>query len=121
MTEKSPNIEKRGDVTCIRPGPEFENLDENLLDMIRTAMLDAAAAADPARVLIDLQYTSFFGSSFIEVLFRIWNRVNAIPGGKFGISGLTDYCKEVLEVTHLDKLWSLYDDFEEAIKELSEG
>ncbi|MFT4558984.1 MAG: anti-sigma B factor antagonist [Planctomycetaceae bacterium] len=121
MTEKIPNIEKHGDVTCIRLGPEFENLDENSLDMIRTAMLDAAAAADPARVLIDLQYTSFFGSSFIEVLFRIWNRVNAIPGGKFGISGLTDYCKEVLEVTHLDKLWSLYPDFDAALNDLSDG
>jgi anti-sigma B factor antagonist len=125
MTEKSPTIEKRGDVTCIRLGPEFENLDETSLDMIRTAMLDAAAAAaaaaDPPRVIVDLQYTSFFGSSFIEVLFRIWNRVNGIPGGKFGISGLTDYCKEVLEVTHLDKLWNLYPDFESAVKDLSEG
>ncbi len=121
MTDKSPNIEKRGDVTCIRLGPEFENLDETSLDLIREAMLEAAAAADPARMLIDLQHTSFFGSSFIEVLFRIWNRVNAIPGGKFGISGLTDYCKEVLEVTHLDKLWNLYPDFDEAVKELSDG
>ena len=121
MTEKSPTIEKRGDVTCIRLGPEFENLDEKSLDMIRTTMLDAAAAGDPPRVLIDLQYTSFFGSSFIEVLFRIWNRVNGIPGGKFGISGLTDYCKNVLEVTHLDKLWNLYPDFDEAVKDLSKG
>ena len=55
------------------------------------------------------------------MLFRIWNRINAIPGGKFGISGLTDYCKEVLEVTHLDKLWNLYPDFDEAVKELSDG
>ncbi|NQV27130.1 MAG: STAS domain-containing protein [Rhodopirellula sp.] len=121
MTEKSPTIEKQGGVTCIRLGPEFENLDEYTLDMIRTQLLEAAAAADPPRVLIDLQYTSFFGSSFIEVLFRIWNRINAIPGGKFGISGLTDYCKEVLEVTHLDKLWELYPTFEEAVRELSDG
>jgi anti-sigma B factor antagonist len=121
MTEKSPTIERRGDITCIRLGPEFENLDEQALDMIRSQILDAAAAADPPRVIIDLQYTSFFGSSFIEVLFRIWNRVNGIPGGKFGISGLSDYCKEVLEVTHLDKLWNLYPKFEDAVKDLSDN
>lgn len=121
MTEKSPTIEKQGDVTCIRLGLEFENLDEQALDMIRTKMLDAAGAAEPARVLIDLQYTKFFGSSFIEVLFRIWNRINGIPGGKFGISGLSDYCKEVLEVTHLDKLWNLYPTFDEAVKDLSDS
>jgi len=119
MTEKSPTIETHDSVTCIRLGPEFENLDEHVLDAIRTKMLDAAQAADPPRVLIDLQYTSFFGSSFIEVLFRIWNRINGLPGGKFGISGLTEYCTEVLEVTHLDKLWALYPTFEEGVKDLS--
>ena len=121
MTDKSPTIERHGNITCIRLGREFENLDEQALDAIRTEMLDAAGAADPPRVIIDLQYTSFFGSSFIEVLFRIWNRVNGIPGGKFGISGLTSYCKEVLEVTHLDKLWNLYPTFEEAVQDLSDG
>lgn len=120
MTEKSPTIETHGSVTCIRLGPEFENLDEHVLDMIRSKMLDTAQAADPPRVIVDLQYTSFFGSSFIEVLFRIWNRINGMPGGRFGISGLTDYCREVLEVTHLDKLWSLYPTFDEAVKDLSD-
>jgi anti-sigma B factor antagonist len=121
MIEKSPTIEKHSDVTCIRLGAEFENLDEQLLDMIRQKMLDAAVSADPPRVLIDLQHTKFFGSSFIEVLFRIWNRINGIPGGKFGISGLSEYCLEVLEVTHLDKLWRLYPTFDEAIKDISDN
>lgn len=121
MTENSPTVEKHGGVTCIRLGPEFENLDEHLLDSIRSEMLDAAQKADPPRVLVDLQYTSFFGSSFIEVLFRIWNRVNGIPGGKFGISGLTDYCREVLEVTHLDQLWTLYPAFDEGVQDMSDG
>lgn len=121
MTDKSPTVEKRGDVTCISLGPEFENLDEQLLDAVRPSILDAAGKADPAKVLVDLQHTRFFGSSFIEVLFRIWNRVNGIPGGKFGISGLTDYCQEVLEVTHLDQLWKLYPNIDDALKEMSDG
>lgn len=121
MTDNSPTIEKHGDITCIRLGPEFENLDEQALDGIRAELLEAAAAADPPRIIVDLQYTNFFGSSFIEVLFRIWNRINGMPGGKFGISGLTDYCREVLEVTHLDKLWNLYPTFEAAVKDLSDG
>lgn len=119
MTDKSVTIKKHGDVTCLRLGPEFENLDETLLDMIREKMLEAAGAAEPPYVLIDLQYTKFFGSSFIEVLFRIWNRVNGLPDGKFGISGLSEYCHEVLEVTHLDKLWKLYPTFDEAVKGIS--
>lgn len=118
MNAQSPSVEKRGDVTCIRLGPEFETLDETALDAIRNSVLEAATSASPPRVLIDLTYTKFFGSSFIELLFRIWNRINAQPGGKFGISGLTSYCREVMTITHLDKLWPLYDDFESALKEV---
>lgn len=115
MADKNPRVEKRGDVTCILLGPDFETLDETRLDTIRAQLLDAAAAANPAKVVIDLQFTSFFGSSFIEVLFRIWNRINSAPNGKFAISGLNAYCREVLEVTHLDRLWKLYPTVDAAV------
>ncbi len=121
MTGKSPTIEKRNDVTCIVLGPAFENLDEQILDSIRQTMLDEAESADPPRVVVDLTHTKFFGSSFIEVLFGIWNHVNGLPGGKFALAGLTDYCVEVLTVTHLDKLWTIYPTRDEAVEALSAG
>lgn len=121
MSGKTPTIEKRSDVTCVILGPDFANLDEQLLDSIRDEVLGAAEAADPPRVLIDLSHTRFFGSSFIEVLFRIWNRVNGLPGGKFGLVGLTDYCQEVLAVTHLDKLWTIYPTLDEGVEAVSSG
>ena len=40
MTGKTPTIEKCNDVTCIVLGPAFENLDEQILDLIRKTMLD---------------------------------------------------------------------------------
>ena len=119
MTGKTPTVEKRGDVTCIVLGPAFENLDEQTLDSIRKTMLEQAEQADPPRIVIDLSHTRFFGSSFIEVLFRIWNRVNGLPGGRFALAGLTDYCIEVLTVTHLDKLWTVYPTLDEAVEALS--
>lgn len=120
MSDAAPTIVKNGDVTCICLGPEFENLDEGLLDQIRDQLLDAAKNANPPLVAIDLQYTKFFGSSFIEVLFRIWNRLNSLPDGGFAIAGLTDYCREVLEITHLDKLWKMPATLEEAVALLTE-
>jgi anti-anti-sigma factor len=102
----TPEIHKCGDVTVITFGPQFETLDEFALDQIRDFVLEAAKAATPPKIVIDLTYTKFFGSSFIEVLFRVWNRING-AGGKFALAGLTSYCREVLEVTHLDKLWPL--------------
>lgn len=118
MADTVPTIEKRENVTCILLGEGFENLDEQILESIRGLMLETAAEADPPRVVVDLPYTKFFGSSFIEVLFRVWNRINGLPGGRFSISGLTPYCQEVLEVTHLDKLWELHDNLDDAVAAL---
>lgn len=114
----TPDVRKHGDVTVITFGPQFETLDEFTLDQVRDFVLDAAKAADPPKVVIDLTHTKFFGSSFIEVLFRIWNRVNA-AGGKFALAGLTSYCREVLEITHLDKLWPMLPNENEAVSAIA--
>ncbi len=114
VSQLTPEVRKCGDVTVITFGPQFESLDEFTLDQVREFVLEAAKAANPPKVVIDLSYTKFFGSSFIEVLFRVWNRVNG-AGGKFALAGLTSYCREVLEITHLDKLWPLLPNADEAV------
>ena len=114
----TPEIRKCGDVTVIAFGPQFESLDEFTLDQVREFVLEAAKAANPPKVVIDLSYTKFFGSSFIEVLFRVWNRVNG-AGGKFALAGLTSYCREVLEITHLDKLWPMLPNVDEAVSAIA--
>ena len=119
MSDITFRVEKRGDVTCIILGAEFQTLDEGRLDSIRGQLLEASSKASPPKVVIDLSHTTFFGSSFIEVLFRMWNRQNAAPNGKFAIAGLSAYCREVLEITHLDRLWKLYPTLDEAVREVS--
>src|SRR5690606_33528135 len=105
MTEtRAPDISQRSGITVISPGPAYENLDDQVLDELKTAILGTVDAADPPVVVLDLSHTRFFGSAFIEILFRAWNRLNTKPGGRFCISGLTSYCREVIEVTHLDRL-----------------
>jgi anti-anti-sigma factor len=115
----TPEIRKQDGVTVIALGPEFETLDEWGLDALGKSMLDAAEDADPPKVVVDLANVKFFGSSFIEILFRVWNRLNTRDGGQFGISGLAPYCREILEVTHLDKLWRLYESETDAVAGMS--
>jgi len=89
MTE----ITSQDDVTVIELGEEYENLDEAVLNDLRTLILKAVDEAEPPLVVLDLSHTKFFGSSFIELVFRAWNRLRDREGGKFVISGLTPYCK----------------------------
>jgi anti-sigma B factor antagonist len=119
--DPAPRISQQNGVTVIELGPEFENLDENALEAIRDRVLEAANSAEPPRVVLDLSHTRFFGSAFIELLFRAYNRVNEREGGVFALSGLTEYCAEVISVTHLDRLWKVYPTRAAAVKALSAG
>lgn len=116
----SPQVFKQDEVTVIALGPEYENLDEHLLEDLKESILAAAREAVPPLVVVDLSHTKFFGSAFIEILFRAWNRLNARDGGQFAISGLTPYCAEVIEVTHLDQLWHVYQTRDDAVRALKE-
>ena len=118
-TQRSPQVTQQSGVTVISLGPEYENLDDHTLDEVREVILKATAEADPPLVVLDLSHTKFFGSAFIEILFRAWNRVNNRERGKFCISGLTPYCAEVIEVTHLDRLWTIFKTRDEAVKALA--
>ncbi len=115
---RTPHVSRQDDVTIVALGPEYENLDDAVLEQLRDTMLEAARTAEPPLFALDLSHTKFFGSAFIEVLFRTWNRLNARNGGKFCICGLTPYCAEVIQVTHLDRLWHIAATRDEAVAAL---
>lgn len=116
---QTPEITVENGVTVVALGPAYENLDEHILEGVRDVLMDVSNRANPPKVVIDLSHTKFFGSSFIEVLFRLWNRLNTREGGAFAIAGLTPYCAEVLTITHLDTLWRIFPQRSEAVRALS--
>jgi len=118
---KTPSITREQGVTVIALGSEYENLNEAEIESLKGTLLDAALQADPPVVLLDLSNLKIFGSSFIEALFRMWNHVNSRPGGQMSLCGLTSYCKEVVEITHLDQLWSIFETREEALRNLRQA
>ncbi len=109
------SVMKEGDVTVVVFGSGQRQLDEVGLERIGRQLVEVAQSASPPRLVLDMTPTEFFGSSFIELLFRVWKKLNTQPGARFAISGLQPYCKEVLEVTHLDRLWPLPATLAEAI------
>jgi anti-anti-sigma factor len=112
---RAPEITRQNGVTVVALGPEYENLDEADLQDLSPVLLQAAQQADPPLLVLDMPHTAFFGSAFIEILFRLWNNLKARGDARFAISGLTQYCAEVIQVTHLDRLWELYGSQAEAV------
>ena len=105
-----------GRVTVLVLGPAYKVIDEHVLDLgLGDSLIESAQEADPPLVVLDLSSTQFFGSSFIEILFRLWTKLQAREGGKFAICGLTPHCLDVLKITHLDTLWRLAATRDEAV------
>ena len=113
---KKPRTLHDGEITIIEFGEEFEHLGEDVMPAVTTAVDDAGQALVP-KVLIDLSHVRFFGSSFIEVLYRLWKQMES-RSGRFVICGLHPYCGEVLHVTNLDKLWTITPDRESGLAAL---
>lgn len=111
---------KEGEVTVVVFGPAHRQLDEVGLEALQTQLVEIAKDVSPPRLVLDMSVTEFFGSSFIEVLFKVWKQLKTNPEARFGIAGLQEYCREVLEITHLDKIWPLYATRAEAVAAASE-
>lgn len=109
-SSRKPRTILDGNITIVEFGEDLEHLGEDVMPAVSKAVQEAGQSSG-GKVLLDLSAVKFFGSSFIEVLYRLWKQIQA-QKGQFVIAGLHPYCREVLEVTNLDKLWTLVPDRE---------
>ncbi|MEW4488824.1 STAS domain-containing protein [Thalassoglobus sp. JC818] len=101
-------------------GIDDVSISEDALEEISQKLLDYTVSIPP-QVVVDMQHIDFFGSSFIETLFRMWNRIKAVDGGRFALSGLRPYCLEVLQVTNLTSVWPIYPDVDTAVASFNDS
>lgn len=107
-------ISQEGDITFVGFSAKLAQLDETKLVDVSNSMQQVADQSAGQMVVLDLSRVEFFGSSFIEAMFRTWNRLNRKPGSKLVLCGLQEYCKEVVQITHLDRIWPVVANREEA-------
>jgi anti-sigma B factor antagonist len=112
-------VHQEGMVTVAEFTDAAKLIEEPILERLNQELQVAVEHADPARLVLDLSRTEFFGSSFIETLFRTSRKIQQ-ANGKFALCGVRSYCREVLEITHLDRLWPIYDTRAEAVVALTE-
>jgi anti-sigma B factor antagonist len=115
---KAPSVTQENGVTVIMLGSEYENLEETELETLKGTLLETAERADPPLIVLDLSNLRYFGSALIESLFRAWNHLKSRPGGRLALCGLTSYCREVVEITHLDQLWSIFETRDQAVRSM---
>lgn len=115
-SDREPRILTEQGVTVITFDATVKMINEDVVNEAGPVFLEAAEC-NPPLVVVDLEGIEFFSSSFIEVLFRLWSRLNK-RSGQFAVCNLFPYCREVLQITNLDSLWTLCDSRAEAIAAL---
>ena len=113
LSKQPGQIVEQG-VTVLPLGEVYENIDETVMEQLRTELKSIAMEVTPPRLVLDMQGVSFFGSSFIELLFIVSKRLTE-RNGTFALCCLAPHCAEVLHVTHLDHVWTVRDSRAEAI------
>lgn len=108
-------VETLGDVTVITLGTSYETIDGPLVKVTENKLLAVVEAPGCRAVVLDMAATRFFGSSFIESLIRVWNKIKEREGSSLSLCGLQPYCEEVLTVTHLNQIWGLFPSREAAL------
>lgn len=95
-------------------------IEDALLEPLGRELLAAVQAAPSPLVVLDLSATRFFGSGFIELLLRVWKTLQLRPDARMAVCGLQEYCREVLQITHLDQLWPMTATAAEGVAAISE-
>jgi anti-anti-sigma factor len=117
MTNESPiQVEDVAGVRVISLSGRFTNINGATVAEVTGPLLTAVEDAGVSKVVIDLYSVQFFNSSFIELLFRIWNRVKTREGGRFALCNVHPYCKDVLDVTNLSAVWKVFPNRESAVE-----
>lgn len=110
--------ERIGDVTVARLGPKYDAYNKERLEEAQRALFGLVDQADPPILLLDFADTEYFSSTFIEILFRVWNRLKQRKG-KLGLCRLNEVCRDMVHTARLDMLWPIFDTINEAVVGLS--
>jgi anti-sigma B factor antagonist/stage II sporulation protein AA (anti-sigma F factor antagonist) len=105
-------------VTIIEMDESYNALEEEPIEALSDLLLAEVAKA-PGRPLLVLDFskTTYMGSRVLEVLFRTWKRLKERKG-RMVLCSVQPFCGEVLQITHLDRIWEVKPDRASAIEAL---
>ena len=110
-----------GDFLILKFTAACAHIDETIIQQIRVDLSEVFQNENASHFLIDMSNIEYFSSTFIEVLFDLHRIVSEREGSSnIGLCGMTDYCKQIIEVCKLEMIWNLFDSVEEGKKAFSE-
>ena len=113
-TPTAPEILTLDSVTIVRPGSDFSNLYESLLDNLGLTTELAQTLPAPLRV-VDMQHVKFIGSAFLGRMVSLQKAFAAKESGRFALCGMSTFCRAALSVSKLDTVLEVFPTVDDAV------
>jgi anti-anti-sigma factor len=115
---KFVRLEVEGDALVVSPQPAFGHLLDPSVARDWKLVLDRLDEPAIKRVIVDLGELPYFGSTVLDWLVQLWNRMRA-KGGSMAACNVSPVGREVLSLARLDTLWRVFDTRQQALAELA--
>lgn len=132
MSQATPRpfeVERHGQIAIVILAPEVERMTEAMIEAAAKPALDALRQAPVAGLIIDLAGVPWVGSFLLGTLFRFYKRVaeqlgkggavaDASLRARFAVAAPSARVRELMDMTCLNAIWSLFNNRKEAITAL---
>jgi anti-sigma B factor antagonist len=109
------DYEKQGDVIIVTPKRDLREFEFGEIETQGADLLRMIGEDDVRNIVIDFHKTDYYGSTALSFFVKLWKRVRAREG-KMVFCNVSAHEFEILELTKLDTLWSMYGSREEALR-----
>ena len=113
-------LEELGDALIVSPLAGFGDLMRPEVAREWKLVLDRLDAPERKRLVIDLREIPYFGSTLLDWLVQLWNRMKA-KGGGMAACNVSPIGREIFSLARLDTLWRVCASRDEALATLAES
>jgi anti-sigma B factor antagonist len=99
---------------------EYGSNDETRLALVRRQLMDQMAKLDACHLVVDLSAVESFGARFIAILVSTWKELEKSQR-RLALCGMSCFCKELIEVAQLHRLFDIYPTLQVALDEIEEA
>lgn len=116
---KYVRLEEQDDALVVTPLASFSNLMQPEVAREWKLVFDRLDAPELKRLVIDLGELPYFGSTLLDWLVQLWNRMK-LKGGAMAACNVSPIGREVLSLARLDTLWRVFATRHDALAALAE-
>ena len=114
------SIQQEGETMILSPKLNLSELELSGFDQQTRDVMVSFEEGGYRNIVLDFSGTDYYGSTALGFFIKLWKRVRSVDG-QFAFCEVSDYEREVLELTRLDSLWSICATRDDALAAVRRG